>query len=438
MIRPQLHSSSVDGTARHGARRWVAHPILWILLVALMLRVAAAVTLGGEVTGLSGANDEISYSMLGHRYAEGHGLTFPSNWYPWIKADRPQSYFSAAMSLTLAGIYSVVGYQPLIARLVMAALGTAVVWLIYLVSRQTFGEPVALVSAAVAAVYSYLVFYSVTLVTETPFILAVLSAIYLATSVARAPAAWKWIALGVVLAAAVLFRVAALFFVPPLLLWIVWGRPKERLYALIPVVCIALSLLPFSVRNHRLWGEFLLSEAQFGHVFWNGNHPGHQGNFHPFVVFEIPDKVLVLDNDALITKELLRRGIENVRHDPGHFALLTLTRLRELFKFWPTEDSSALSNLLRVMSFGIMWPFALAGVIVSWRRWRELTPMMLFMLTHIGVYAVTWTMIRYRIPVDAVLIPFAAVAVVRIYERFQKQAPVSEQWRPVVSAGSAP
>ena len=76
--------------------------IFWVLLLlALLVRIGAALYLGNEVSGLSGAQDEVSYSMLGQRYTEGHGLTFPRPWYPWIRADTPQSYFSASMSLTL-------------------------------------------------------------------------------------------------------------------------------------------------------------------------------------------------------------------------------------------------------------------------------------------------------------------------------------------------
>ncbi|MCB0123139.1 MAG: hypothetical protein KDE58_12880, partial [Caldilineaceae bacterium] len=83
--------------------------LLAILAVALLLRIGAALYLGNTVSGLSGANDEITYSMLGHRFATGHGMTFPEPWYPWIAADAPQSYFSYTFSLFIAGIYKLFG-----------------------------------------------------------------------------------------------------------------------------------------------------------------------------------------------------------------------------------------------------------------------------------------------------------------------------------------
>ena len=385
-------------------------PIYAILAGALLIRMVAAFYLGNEVSGLSGAHDEISYSMLGHRFADGFGLTFPDNWYPWIKANSPQSYFSASMSLLLAGIYAVFGYNPLIARVIMGILSVGVLWIIYLLSSRLFGERIGLVSAVIGSQYSYLIFYGVTLVTETPFILAVLSAIYLSLQVIERPKPSNWILLGMALTAAILLRMAVVFYVPALLAWILWRRKEWSTWILAPIAIMASAVFPFSWRNYQLWNEFALLETQFGHVFWNGNHPGHNGDFHPYEVFPIPDEVLALNNDVLITRALLARGIETVIGDPGHFVLLTVTRLREFFKFWPTPDTSLLGNTLRVCSFGLMWPFALVGLYLCRRRWREVAPILLFIVIHTSVYALMWTMIRYRIPLDAVLIPFAAVA----------------------------
>lgn len=395
---------------------WPRQPLFWILVVALGLRVLAALMLGNTVSGFSGAHDEISYSALGHRWAEGHGLTFPVNWYPWIAADAPQSYYSASMSLMLGLIYWIFGYYPLAARLIMGVLSTAVVGLLYLLSRHIFNERVALVTAALAAVYSYLIFYGVTLVTETPFIFGLLIALYLCYEIVENPSPAKWLGLGLALAVTVLFRMAVIFFIPFLLAWVFYRQAKHRFYVVLPVLAIVLAVMPFTIRNYMLWGQFELLETQFGHVFWNGNHPDHNGDFHPFKVFPIPEDVLALDNDSKITKALLAMGVENVLNDPGHFILLTITRLREFFKFWPTADSSPLANLVRIFSFGLLWPVALAGIAFSLRQWRVLSPLWLFMLLHTGVYGSSWTMIRYRVPLDAILVIFAGLAVTVLVE----------------------
>ena len=49
--------------------------------------------------------------------------------------------------------------------------------------------------------------------------------------------------------------------------------------------------------------------------------------------------------------------------------------------------------------------------------------LMLFAVVYSGVHILTWTLIRYRLPVDAVLIPFAGLALVDLAQRVLKTRP---------------
>ncbi len=399
------------------------HALLTILLVALFTRVSAAFYLGNTVSGLSGAHDEISYSMLGQRFVEGYGMTFPTGWYPWVKADAPQSYYSYTISLFLAGIYALFGYYPLVARLIMGLLSLLIVWLIYLIARRFFTERVALLAGAIAALYTYLVFYGVTLLTETPFTLALLFAIYLSLKIKEQEQSQliTWLFFSVALALMVLLRMAVIFFIPLLLLWLTFAmkQPRRLYHLVVPALVIIMAVAPFTIRNYLLWGHFSLLETQFGHVFWNGNHPDQQWDFHPYQAFSIPADVLASENDVVITNQLLRMGIQNVLDDPLRIVFVSMARLREFFTFWPTADSTWEANLLRVVSFGLLAPFAFVGAVANLKRWRELAPIYLFILVHTGVYAITWTMIRYRMPMEPFLIMFGAYTLELLYLRWQ-------------------
>ena len=404
--------------------------LLVILLSALVARVAAALVLGNTVSGLSGANDEITYSMLGQRFGAGYGMTFPVDWYPWIKANAPQSYFSYTISLFLGAIYAVFGYYPLVARLIMGLLSVLIVWLTYLIAHRLFTECIALLASAIAALYPYLIFYGVALLTETPFTLALLLAVYwsLQIKAAEQTPITTWVLLSGSLALMVLLRMAAIFFVPLLLLWL-WLTMQQprRLYLLfMPVLVIIVAIAPLTIRNYQLWGQFNLSEAQFGHVFWNGNHPEQQWDFHPYRTFPIPPEILASENDVTITNQLLKIGLQNVINEPLRFIFVSLARLRELFTFWPTADSGQLANLLRLLSFGWLAPLAAFGLIANRRRWRSLAPIYLFILSHTGVYAITWTMIRYRMPMEPFLIMFGAYTIEQLYVRWLAPLPKTQ------------
>jgi hypothetical protein len=115
----------------------------------------------------------------------------------------------------------------------------------------------------------------------------------------------------------------------------------------------------------------------------------------------------------------LQRGIGFVFADPVRFVLLSVSRSAEFFKFWPSAGSGAISNLSRVASFGILLPFMIYGLWLSWRMfWNSrdelqrmgIVLLYLFVAVYSGVHLVSWALVRYRVPVDTILLLFAALA----------------------------
>lgn len=399
------------------SRHW-----LWlILLLSFLLRAGTAIWLGNkmEVLEAGGTHDQVSYDMLAYRLAHGYGFTFPQAWYPWVPPDTPTSYYSGTMVLHLALIYQIFGYNPLIPRLLYALLGTLIVFLIYRLGKRLFDERAALLAALAAAVYAYLVLYSATLLTETPFILFLLLALDQAYQLWQEPKPRSFFMLGVGLAGAVLFRMAVLPFVVVLIIWLVLELRRQRKrypawHILIPCGLMVVAVAPWTLRNYDLYGRFMLLESQFGHVFWNGNHPDRPSDWGEVGwVASIPLDLADL-NEADLTYELLARGQQEVLTHPERFLRLTLGRARVFFMFWPSASSSLMSNLGRVLSFGLFLPLMLAGLALSRQSWRKLLPLYLFLAIHLGVYLSSWVMIRYRVPADAVLLLFAGLTLSRI------------------------
>lgn len=411
--------------------------LLLILLLAFLLRAGTAVWLGNkmEVLEAGGTHDQVSYDMLAYRLAQGYGFTFPQAWYPWVPADTPTSYYSGIMVLHLAVLYQIFGYNPLIPRLLYALLGTIIVLLIYRLGKKLFGERAALLAALLAAVYAYLILYSATLLTETPFILFLLLALDQAYQLLETPRPGTFLLLGVGLAGALLFRMAVLPFVAVLLIWLVLKlRQQQKRYPawqiLIPCGLMVVAVAPWTIRNYELYGRFMLLESQFGHVFWNGNHPDRPSDWGEVGwVAPIPADLADL-NEADLTYELLSRGQQEVLAHPDRFLRLTLGRARVFFMFWPSASSSLMSNVGRVLSFGLFLPFMLAGLILSLKSWQKLLPIYLFLVIHLGVYLSSWVMIRYRVPADALLLLFAGLTFSLIVE----WAPFKKRLLPPTSA----
>ena len=408
--------------------------LLLILLLSLLLRGAAAVYLGDEVVVLPGTSDQLSYHHLALRVLDGHGFSFGEDWWPATRADEPTAHWSFLYTLYLVAVYGIFGPHPLVARLLQAVIvGLLQPWLIYQLGRQLFNQKVGLWAALLTAVYAYFIYYAATLMTEPFYISAILGALLLAIRLARPPEVGVnrlllSLELGLVLGIAILLRQLFLLFVPFLLVWMFWaslrGHARLRLihYAL-PVAVTAVMIVPFSIYNFQRFDQFVLLNTNSGFAFFWGNHPYYGTQFQSILSDEeyqslLPEDQLYLD-EAALDKELLRRGMQFVFENPGRYLQLSLSRIPAYFEFLPKAESGTLSNLSRVLSFGILWPFMLIGLILAWRRrshrfWDALATskflLVLFVLVYTGIHVLTWTLIRYRLPVDAVLLVFAGVA----------------------------
>ena len=396
---------------------------LWVVVgVATLLRLGAALYLGDSVQPQPGIYDQVSYHTLALRLLEGHGFTMPTEWWPATRAGEPTAHWSYLYTLYLAGVYALFGLHPLAARLIQTvATGALGPYLAYRLGQRVFGPKAGLAAAGITAVYIYFVYYSAALVTESFYILAVLWALELALGLAEAPS-WRRLALlGLALGLAALLRQLVLLFVPFLLLWLPWagrGRlPVRRL--IVPLVIIGILILPWTVRNYLAFGRFVLLNTNAGFAFFWANHPVYGATFTGILPSEgpsyqelIPTELRSLD-EAALDQALLRRGLGFVSEDPLRYVKLSLSRAVEYFKFWPAPESGFVSNVSRVASFGLWLPVMLAGLVLAWRQRSRCWLLYLFIGVYTLIHLLSWALIRYRLPVDAVLVVFAGLALAR-------------------------
>lgn len=420
----------------------VRSALVVILGLSVLARLAAALYLGNEVRMLPGTADQISYHTLAVRVANGHGFTFAENWWPLTQAGEPTAHWSYLYTGLLAGLYRVVGVQPLAGRLIQAVLvGVLHPLLAFQLARRIFGPWVAVLAAGLTACYAYFVYYAAALMTEPLYMTGILASLYLAVRLAdsvdegQRGKYWLAVGLGLALGATVLLRQIFLVVVPIIALWIAWGRRG----ALMPIGMSAFILigmiLPFTLYNYLRFDQFVLLNTNAGFAFFWANHPVYGTQFVPILPPEmgsyaslIPVELRAL-NEAALDRALLRRGIEFVVEDPGRYLQLSLSRIPAYFKFWPSPDSSLLSNLARVSSFGLLWPFMLLGTGLSFRRRFQLTSpeslLVGFGVVYTAIHVLSWTLIRYRLPVDAIMILFGAFALVELYRGLEARQSTS-------------
>jgi len=436
--------------------------LLGIIAGAVVLRLCAAFLLGNQVIALPGIADQVSYHTLATRLAGGHGFTFSRIWWPYTAAGQQSAHWSYLYTLFLAGIYAVIGIHPLVARIIQAVLGGIFMPLFtYRIAKQVFlsystGIPnvgtISLIAAAWTALYGYFIYYAAALMTETFYIIGILWTLDCALRIQNQAAIEHeqknnikprlWIELGLAVGFTVLLRQVFLLFIPFLFVWLLWvflrstqrGSSTHRAFTellrggLICAAVLVLLIAPVTVYNYNQFGQFVLLNTNAGFAFFWGNHPVYGDHFVPILTpdmdsyQELIPKELRRLNEAALDHALLKLGVGFISSDPVRFIKLSITRIPVYFMFWPSAASSLPSNLTRLLSFGLALPFMILGAAI-WiqdvqKRHIGAAPgllLILFITVYSAIHLLSWALIRYRLPVDALGLIFAARGLYWVY-----------------------
>lgn len=422
--------------------------LLIIIAISVLLRLGIAFYLGNNFEIRYGTADQISYHALAQRVANGYGFTFEENWWPMTKAGAPTAHWSFLYTLFLAVIYKIFGPNPIVARVIQAIIvGILHPYLIYLIGKYTFNKTIGLLAAGLTAVYAYFIYYSAALMTEPFYITAILTSITISILIVNRETTNNHarytrrstllsLSLGVSIGVAVLLRQLYLLFIPFLFFWLWIATRKQDGKSTIPSIilstCIILVfIIPFTIYNYIRFDRFVLLNTNAGYALYWANHPIYGNKFIPILPEDIPYRDLIPSNvlhldEAALDQELLRRGIQFILDDPVRYTSLSITRIPVYFTFWPSLESSTISNFSRVFSFGILLPFMIFGVyraitdktLYKYSIASPITLLILFIIIYSGIHILTWALIRYRLPVDAILLIFAGLALHEFTNRF--------------------
>ena len=298
-------------------------------------------------------------------------------------------------------------------RIVQSCLGGVVVWLIAWLANRAAGPKAAVAAGALAAIYPPLVWTPAFVWSETVFsVLALGCAGLLMLDSRRAGIA---LGAGALTGLAVLTRPAMLFFLPLAIPWLCWRR-RWRPAALLTLACTVV-VAPWTLRNGREYGRFVLVASEAGITFWTGNHPLAIGEGDMAANPDIKRANLALRaQHPGLTPEALepvyyRQTLQFITEQPGAWARLLVRKV--FYSIVPLGPSYRLHSPLyfgaSAVSYLAVLPFALLGIAALRRRGTLPVPLLLLAAASLLVGLVFFPQERFRIPVvDPTLLVSAA------------------------------
>jgi hypothetical protein len=239
-----------------------------------------------------------------------------------------------------------------------------------------------------------------------------------------------WAAYGILWGAAALSNPSLCVLLPFLGLWLMLDRQKNTL-SWMPLATAAivflLVLLPWTIRNKTQLGKYFFVKSNFGLALWLGNNPEskeiYSPNQYPAVNARELQELQALGEVGYM-KLKQREAANFIRANPGGFFSRCYYRFVDT---WTGNYDSTLDPYIRKMQLRMPYieyltlfsvlAFAGLGIALLTAAWDALPLAFCVVLFPIPYYLTT-SELRYRHPIDPVLVILAVVCLERLGEIF--------------------
>jgi 4-amino-4-deoxy-L-arabinose transferase-like glycosyltransferase len=383
-------------------------PALWLFAAALAVRLLFNVAvIGLDVPTQDTFSDWKEYDSVGRSLAAGTGFTIHGM--PYLI--HPPGY-----PLFLGALYLLFGHSYAAVKIVQSVLGALTCVLIFLIGERMFSARAGLAAAALATVYPHLVYYTGILMSETLFVF--LSTAFLhALAVLRDELTPRRAALaGAVLGLACLTR-PMLLFMPILLCMWIWRESGSLRRALAVTAaigaCAGFVILPWTVRNYVVTGAVVPIVATHWVTLYGANNPAILNNPEAVGGWVDPEPMSPEGYRAAYAAFLR----DMLLHHPLDLAALELHKLKRFWSLFPKTQTPGRDAVINLLSYGWLLPLFLAGMALAARLPRKPWILYLWVVYFCLLTLVMHGTTRYRLPVEPVILLFAAFTLERLWER---------------------
>jgi hypothetical protein len=407
-----------------------------ILLVLTSVWFIAAAALGTRVAFILNQQSKIPHQILATvpfeqetgnialALSQGRGFgnlfrqnTGPTAWLP------PVYPFLLSLIFRIFGAFTVPSF--LAAVLLNALFSAAATFSLYHLARQAASRRVAIATAWLWVFLPAGIMMPFEWIWDTSLSVLLASTLLCMTfHISNSASPKRWLAYGLLWAIAILTNPSLAMALPFSLIWAALrARNLAQLSWRIPAIAFVLILLcclPWTIRNYSAFHRFILVRSSFPFELWIGNNdifdPHAINGIQRITRFEETRHYAQLGENAYLT-EKWARAANFIRQKPALFLHLTG---RRIIATWigteqPFRDflhaNSLLIRTILLCNFLLTLGTAAGVLLVARSKNPFAVPLAVFPMLYPLVFCVTHTSLRYRHPIDPILIFFTVVAI---------------------------
>lgn len=377
----------------------------------------------------------------------------------------------------LSIIYRISGPKPTAVFLLQAIAGAVSCSLIVIITKRMFKSTGAALTAGIAgAIYLPFIFYQGILVPVTFIILLNLIFILLLLPSTKPPGMGRILAAGIALGLSIMAKPVSLLLLPFALIHLITyktnpddseknhggkystvpttgknnkttpgtpgkhSRVRSKLGSiLILMLGILIAIIPVTIRNAVLTGEFIPLTTGGGINFYIGNNSeangyyavpkyrGHSLGSTPQQQWSRMNQVACRERGKRLSRQAvslfwLNQGLRYIDRHPGEWIKLLWLKF---ILFWNDYERANVDSFcfqrdlpgilgLPLLTFGIVAPVGILGIFLARNRWRNVWLLYGGVITYLLSALIFYVLARYRLPVVPFLLPFLGVALVEI------------------------
>ena len=408
-----------------------------IVCAVLLPRIAWFFLLGGNLP--EPPRDQGFYISIAGRIVEGEGISYsremgflrstmtrealflttwsqdPEYMFGIIPVETPTASIEPGYPLLLASVFMITGPSAgavFFLNSIFALLGA---WAVWKLTAENWGEKQALLAAFIWSLYPYYVYYSAYAMTDMIHIslLPLIILLTLRSSVKTGAGFVSGLASGILF----LIRSTAIFLVPLQMVWLFVKRKWRA--ALMLMAGFILCCIPWVARNQLVLGSPVLMPTKGSLNLWMRNNPSLlaiEGISIPgFIEDGIRRSELLeypvmdgFDTELGRSRLLMDRAKEFIFANPLLFSYLTVIRSG---LFLSPIGGTIENPIAKLAGLLIYLPMLIIAAGEAFRRRRDGRVILLvsFFALYLALHSLAHGGVRYRLPVDTILIILASL-----------------------------
>jgi len=352
-------------------------------------------------------------------------------------------YLNPLYPFFLTIIYLIFGYSHLSVIIIQGIIDSLSCILIYYITSTIFNKRTGILAAIIYACYGLAIFYTGILLAPTVVIFLTLLFISSLLAAENKKQVIIFFISGIIFGLAVLARpnLSVFLFILPLWFFIVLknklGTYKSIQGFTLLLVGFLVVIFLITIRNYSIEKRFSPFSVQGGINFYIGNNPKATGHFmSPHGISNSPIEQVNASikyaeqesgkrlSPSQASRYWLIKGLNFIKDNPLDAFLLYV---KKFAIFWRNEEiplninyslSKTFATIFKLpfISFGIIAPFAILGIILSLKRKKDIMLVNLFIFSYMLSVIIFFVSARYRLPIVPFLVICSSYTLYRFLE----------------------